>query len=786
MSLPDNTPHVFRTQLSLLPLLDFWREQIVPRCPHMAEMFKVFEQQIMQDDALNGHIRDMGAIEKNMALIGPLMWAAFPPAAWETAIAGAVSPLEQLPFFCTPNFKHILIGDDGRLKGRFKQPDVDYEQFKRQRAFWLILDKIYGIGQGRSTPVVRIVTDSETGLDRYYRILADWQFLKVEAIGTPKRLGPEERLQVLDHIDDPDMLAQLIPPQQFMFRGFTIIHAVDVTESEVVLALQRDLISHETMFCTKGFNRLQDRLQTLFGRPNLHAGMGALQGDQVWVVREEEDGCTNCIFKNSNHIPISELEGSIWLRAVEKGDMLIVADLAEEAVLCAAEQDLLDSGTRAVLIVPLYYQGDIIGTFFVKSPTPGDFTAMDKIMIKPLVPMFSMALKRGVDDINNEVQAIIKEKCTALHPSVEWRFRKAAFSQLERLQTSETAEMEPIVFNNVIPLYGQTDIRGSAEARSACIQADLIEQLNLAYDVMHQAAQVKPWPLVLELQHRIQERVAGISQSIQTGAEAETGSFLSREVAPAFEALAGLGPRVSQAIEKYRLALDPRRGFIYRKRKAYESSVSMLNERLSAFLDQEEAEAQKAFPHYFEKHQTDGVDYMIYLGAALREDGHFNPFHLQNLVLWQLVLACGMAWHTEQIKPNLSVALDTCHLIFYNPAPLSIRFRYDEKRFDVDGAYDVRHEIIKSRLDKAMIKNGGERLTQPGRIAIVYSQPQELRDMRKHVNYLQARGYLLDDIEIVDLDDLPNVSGLKALRVGVNLEHRPMAQQPPASREATG
>ncbi len=782
MSLPDNSPHLFRSQLSLAPLLDFWRTRIVPAHPYMAEMFKALEKQIMQDGTLNDPIQDITAIEKNMAVIAPLMWAVFAPSSWETAVAGAVTPLENLPFFHTPNFKQILMGDDGRLKGGFRQPEQDPQRFKRLRAYWLILDKIYGIGQGCSTPVVRTVSDPQTGLDRHFRILPDWQFLTVEAVGRLKPIGPAERLQVLDHIDDPDILAGLIPPQQFVFHGFTIIHAVDVTEPEVILDLERDLIGQETMFCSQGFIRLQHRLQTLFGRPHLRAGMGALQGDQVWVIRDEDDRHSNCIFKNSNHIPAADLEGSIWMRAVESGDILIVADLAAQDGLCATEQEVVDDGTRAVMIVPLYYQGDIIGTLFVKSPIAGDFTAMDKIMIRPLVPMFSMALKRGVDDINNEVQAIIKEKCTALHPSVEWRFRKAALSQLERLHTGQSAEMEPIIFNNVIPLYGQTDIRGSAQARGLSIQSDLVEQLNLAYDVMQRAAKTTSWPLVMELQHRIQERIALISQNMQATAEADIGAFLSREVAPAFEVLSGLGPLVAQAVEKYRQALDPRRGFVYRQRKAYENSVWMLNERLSSYLDQEEAEAQKAFPHYFEKHQTDGVDYMIYLGASLREDGRFNPFYLQNLVLWQLILACGMAWHTEQIKSQLAVALDTCHLIFYNPAPLSIRFRYDEKRFDVDGAYDVRHEIIKSRLDKAMIRNGGERLTQPGRIAIVYSHPQELRDMRKHINYLQARERLLDDMEMVDLDDLPNVSGLKALRVGVNLEHRPMNQQTP--REA--
>ncbi|TAK35947.1 MAG: hypothetical protein EPO28_13950 [Saprospiraceae bacterium] len=39
----------------------------------------------------------------------------------------------------------------------------------------------------------------------------------------------------------------------------------------------------------------------------------------------------------------------------------------------------------------------------------------------------------------------------------------------------------------------------------------------------------------------------------------------------------------------------------------------------------------------------------------------------------------------------------------------------DEKRLDVEGSYNVRYEIIKKRIDKALLKGTQERLTQsPG------------------------------------------------------------------------
>jgi hypothetical protein len=85
----------------------------------------------------------------------------------------------------------------------------------------------------------------------------------------------------------------------------------------------------------------------------------------------------------------------------------------------------------------------------------------------------------------------------------------------------------------------------------------------------------------------------------------------------------------------------------------------------------------------------------------------------------------------------------------------------------VDGTYNIRYEIIKKRIDKAVIKGTAERLTQPGRIAIIYAQAREAGEYREYIEYLHASGYLTDDVEDVELEDLQGIQGLKALRVTV-------------------
>ena len=118
--------------------------------------------------------------------------------------------------------------------------------------------------------------------------------------------------------------------------------------------------------------------------------------------------------------------------------------------------------------------------------------------------------------------------------------------------------------------------------------------------------------------------------------------------------------------------------------------------------------------------------------------------YLKNLRLWQLMVTCEMVRRADKLKDSLPVPLETSHLILAQDSPLTIRFSPDERHFEVQGAYDIRHEIIKKRIDKARIKNTAERLTHPGKIAIVYSQRQEGAEYLEYIDYLQAAGYLQD------------------------------------------
>jgi hypothetical protein len=249
------------------------------------------------------------------------------------------------------------------------------------------------------------------------------------------------------------------------------------------------------------------------------------------------------------------------------------------------------------------------------------------------------------------------------------------------------------------------------------------------------------------------------------------------EIEPLFPFLRTLGSDLANLIDKYESRLDPVTATIFQERREFQESVALLNRRLALYLHGEQNLAQSIFPHFFDKHQTDGVDYVVYLGESMIEKMKFSDVYVKNLRLWQLIVCCGMAWITTDVRSELKVPLDITHLILVTYTPISIRFRFDEKRFDVDGAYNIGHEIIRSRIDKATVKIDNDCLTQPDRIAIVYSRPEEAMEMRRHISYLQDNDFLLDDLEYVELNDLPGVQGLRAMRIGVNVQSSKIAER---------
>ena len=626
-----------------------------------------------------------------------------------------------------------------------------------------------GVDANLQPGLVMTVHDEEVGLDRHFSLDVDPRFTSVRLVRDIEKPSSEEIARLLAEPTDIDLWTEMLPPDAFEFDGMTVITAVDVTPHEVISRLKNDHIEKDSMASPEKIDRLQHRIRNLLRCPELSLGLIAFdrRADVEAIEGARAVGkslllCDECAPTCPNRADSS------YAGIFESTDPVIVQDLKTSELRTGYEHHLRQHGHRSLLLYPLHVGDQLVGLMELASAKPGDLNAFNARRLLDVVPLFATTLKRNLDELEDHVQALIKRKYTAIHSSVEWRFRDAALRYLEEKERGEVSpELEQIVFHDVYPLYGLVDMRDSSRIRNEAIRADLGEQLQLALDVINAAGQIRPLPALEEVGYRLAQHLDRIESELRSDDESGVLELLRRDVEPLFGQLETYGSDVAERVAAYRGALDADLNLVYRRRKEFEQSVAALNDAISMTLDVEEERAQAMFPHFFEKFRTDGVDHSIYVGAELHEDGLFDELYLRNLRIWQLMTTCRIEWKLASVKTDMPVPLEATHLILVQHQPLSIRFRIDEKRFDVDGTYDIRYEIVKKRIDKARIRGTSERITQPGQLAIVYSTASEASEYRSYVEFLQSRGYFSPGLEELELEDLPGISGLKALRVTI-------------------
>jgi len=768
----------FKSVLSLEPLIQFWEVHAAEDRPAGTKvLYEHLRRELDRHPELRGEISDADVLRRHADVMDLLMFPVFPPASRESDLLGAAIPFDLQVFYCTPPFGRFLVEEDGKLSGKASLDVRTYTYGKIIVAYLHILRSVYGVGVPFDFPLLFTAEDPQTGLDRYLKITSDLRFLKINQVGELGTLTHEMHRRLLTNLSDLDVWLKLIPSDSFEFFGFDIIRAADVTDVEVVSLLERDLLEGESIVSGAGLPTLRDRMRVLLRQPGLEFGLAAVEAGHLFKLHKPTDALPDCLFRRASHYDLTAMGESLFGKALRHRSMQVVDDLESYDMRTAIEDEMLECGARSMIAAPLYLQEKAMGVLYLWSREPGVLSALNLMSLLDVLPLLSAAVRRGKEELENRIQSVILGKYTAIHPSVQWRFRKAALAYIRKQEMGIPAEVEPIVLHDIYPLYAASDIRSSATHRIEAVQADLMEHLNEVADLLRYVRARKELPILEYLQVRTERFRDAIGGAVSSGDEASVRSFLAHDIEPVFQHFRQ-DPELRERIVAYYEALDPEHGSMYRRQREYDESVKLINRTISSYLDVEEAKAQEAFPHYFEKHETDGVEFTIYAGASLLENGEFDELYVRNLRLWQLMVVCGICRRVAPLKDTLKVPLETTHLILTQSNPLSIRFRFEETRFDVDGTHHIRYEIMKQRTEKATIKGRAERLVQPGKIAIVYSQAREAWEYADYIRFLQETGYLKDEVEEVELADLQGMVGLKALRVAVNLDDHTGRDEP--------
>ena len=621
----------------------------------------------------------------------------------------------------------------------------------------LILKHCYGQDLNAVLSDVIHLRDRQTKLEYYYRYNIVTDFVRIKTIQPLPKLGPQEISELLDNLFDQQLWLERFPPDNFAFEGLVLGYMTDVTEAEVWSKMQEGLIGESHHDGREMLDFLENQVRSYLREPDLRVGAMPLW----WHASREEvmrASLLEPVTGRLDELP-GDMEGSPYQKALRQNAPLVIDDLEKEPPNPVVDLLLEQGYKNVVLVTQKNEEGDPIGILELAMPRAHSLNSLTLLKLRDVFALVSLNFNRVTRELQDAVQLAIQRRYTSIHQSVLWKFRRAAQQLLFEGQDAD----DSIVFKNVYPLYGQADIVSSSSLRSESIRADLQDNLAILEQVLEKCLAQSGFNLLDHYLLKVKKLKGRIEEEFYSSDENVVTDLLLYDVHPFLRYLGEQDSNLGETVlEPYFQLLDPQLGILYRQRKDYEKSVEKLNILLGQFMDTEQEKMQKLLPHYFEIYKTDGVEYNIYLGQSILEEGQFLDYHLQDFRLWQLVSLCEATRLVKREAVRFPTPLATAQLIFVYNNPISIRFRMDDKRFDVDGAYNVRYEIIKKRIDKATIKGTDERLTQKGKIAIVYLHEKDHQEYLDYLGYLVDKGYVSSEVEELELNRLQGADGLKA------------------------
>ncbi|MBW4694373.1 MAG: GAF domain-containing protein [Lyngbya sp. HA4199-MV5] len=592
-----------------------------------------------------------------------------------------------------------------------------------------------------------------------------------------------------------EALTERLALENYQIEGSLLLEGLDITEREIVRRITQLLIDRDSILRPQKFSELNQQTRSLFRAQNTL--VLSIETDQIRLFMGSITA-----EPHTTMYPLQALQQSHFMHAIRTRQVIAVPDLAQDPRTDGGRQ-LVAMGVRSLLLIPLLSpvvsiseverqgtaetQGETaepskalggkptdvsqtvlstpqdplsqptlqaIGVVALLSDRPHNFDAIDCRHAEQLIPAFTRALTAA------QRQLIQQRFITNIHPAVEWRF----------LQEAERRGLglppEPIVFANVYPLYGISDIRGSSDERNRAIQADLLEQFHLGLAVVEAACNAKETILGKQLRLDLLEHIRQMQECVTVDAEVSRLRYLRDHLELYFDYFSQCGDDAIAAVAAYQTACANDHECVYRARAQYDELIRQINARLRETWDRWQETMQHTTPHYCDIEATDGIDHMLYAGASI--DPKFGSFQLRSLRYEQLCAVCDCARTAFKLQEMYSTHMQVTHLVLVQDTAIDIfHDETTERMFDVRGSRDTRYEIVKKRIDKAIDEATGTRITQPGMLTLVFCTEDEWAEYQQYLRYLMREGWVDEPIERGTVQPLQGVTGLKYARVRI-------------------
>ena len=645
----------------------------------------------------------------------------------------------------------LQAGEAVRLLELFEELDAAaWEQLYRRHLLPSILQQFYGVAvtgdRLQAEPTVATLRPLQAGAEPHYILF----WLRFDDVVLERR---DRHLDELAGVDVAALLRDNPPSQRlwderlawenYRVSGRLLWEGCDITGREMVQRLIQALSDPDPSLASQRFAVVAAPLRKLFRADSL-------------AIFEPRSRQWQILAPEASPETLTLPEVAVWAdslagQAAAAGRVWNIRDLQQES-LTSVEQDFLARGWRSLLLLPIHRTGtaELLGLVALASAQPQHFDQLDAERAIALLPGWRAALRQAN-----------RQAFSRVHPSVAWRFQEEA----ERRSLGLPAA--PIVFENVYPMYGISDLRGSAQERNRAIQTDLIAQFELALATVEVALEEQPNAFLQQLRLDLLAYIERLQGEIQVEDEVTAVQYLRQH----FEIYLDYfrqRPAAAAAAETYWQAVDNDQHCIYQAREDYDTTLQAIASQLRATWERWQQTMQAILPHYCDLEVSDGIDHMLYVGAAI--DTRFSHFHLHSLRYEQLRALCDCARTCLDLSDTAGNPVQVSHLVLVQDVTVDIfHDEQTERVFDVRGTRDTRYEIVKKRIDKGIDTQTRERITQPGMLTIVYSTEAEWREYHQYLRYLLREGWIEKHIESGTVESLPGAKGLRYARVAVRV-----------------
>lgn len=713
---------------------------------------------------LRDGFQDLSLLEKNEDLIKLLLADLFPTGLTNNEIKAASIPLSNITFNYTERFKNILkdAGKDFEIELRNINDDEFYVF-----CCCLIL-QVYFKRDIKSTLPFYYDIPNKQGIMKHYKITVNSDFSEIYPTEYAKVPSESVIDMLLENLDDIKLWKKYFPSKSWILSGFTIISLVDCTSEVALSDLKSSMIKIDPENLIPDEN-LTEIFKSYFDISELNFGLMLFNKKEK---RLEKVPIYENVF--TNHILdfwINTFDEEIRKTAFENFNYnskpIVVSNvdnLDHQIKKMPSFSILKENNINSFMVIPIMKDNELLAIMEFTSPQPNSLNGLKLKKLEFFVDMILFSLTRFSFERNNQIEAIIQREYTTIHDSVVWKFRNEAEKYFNASLAKKMYTLKQISFKNLTPLFGFSDIRSSSEKRFNLMLEDLNDQIECLHEIFALVnSDSEKYLLALDIFEN------ELNNEIKADTEQRLQRLLRDEIHPYLQGKLEVKStkEVKTKIKDYFAKVFPQNHLFYSHRRSLDESITLVNRKLADILDESQVNAQQIFPHYYERFKSDGIEHNLYIGHNIAPDLHYTSKIVHKLRYWQLKTICNIEQEFQSFKKDLPISLDIASLIFVYNEKIDIRFRMDEKRFDIDGAFNSYYEIIKKRLDKAHVKDSQERITCPGKITIVYFGMENQKEYLDYISKLQKKGILQNDVEFLRVEDLQGITGLLALRVSL-------------------